>query len=116
MWMSCDYKELGYIDSALIDPVKKLLEKYDWTGKEYNRYEVPLVEGKLVVLPYLIYHPNQIVYTEDQLKIVDAVEPIVKTIMDQFPGYTKVRGEVATLPPGVKIKLHYDNAKEGLIL
>ena len=107
--MNCDYKELGHIDQTLLDPVKKILENYNWDGREYARYEEPLLRGKLVVLPYLIYRPHQLNYTDTQLKLVNGVKPIVDRIMDYFPGYIKVRGEVATLPPGVKLKLHYDN-------
>ena len=109
MWMTDDYIEIGHVDLTLIDPVKKILEEHNWEGKEYDRYEVPLVGGKLVVLPYLIYRPNQINYTTDQLKLVTAVKPIINSIMNHFPGYIKVRGELATLPPGAKLKLHYDN-------
>ena len=104
--MPCDYKELGQIDETLMEPVKQVLEENNWAGKEYDRFEPTLLGGKLVVLPYLIIQPRQLQYTKEQLNLLKAVEPIIEEVMKQFPGYIKVRGELATLMPGSKIKLH----------
>lgn len=109
MWTPYDYKEIGQIDEALMAPVKDLLEKNNWTGKEYDRYEPTLLGGKLVAFPWIIVQPHQLRYTPVQKTLLDAVAPIVDEVMKLFPGYVKVRGELATLLPGVKVKLHYDD-------
>lgn len=109
MLLTGDYQELGFIDETLMEPVKTALEETDWTRQEFERHEVTLLGGKLLVLPFLIFKPEQIKYTEEQQRVYDTIKPIVEEVMKQFPGYVKVRGELATLLPNVKIKLHYDD-------
>ena len=103
-----DYKELGLISEDLMKPVTDLLAKADWSGAEYDRNEVTLQGGKLLVLPFItpFKKPN---YTPAQLDLLSAVSPIVEEVMKQFPNYVKIRGELATLLPGVKVRLHYDD-------
>ena len=108
MHITEDYVELGSISESLMNPVTKILEETDWSGAEYDRNEVTLQGGKLLVLPYIIpfKKPN---YTTTQVKLLQTVSPIIDHIMGFFPDYVKVRGELATLLPGVKVRLHYDD-------
>jgi hypothetical protein len=109
MWLTNDYKELGKIEDSIIAPVTRIFEGNNWQGKEYDRFEPDLIGGKLIVFPYIIIQPKQLQYTAVQLNLLQAIEPIVEEVMKIFPKHVKIRGEVATLLPGVKIKPHYDD-------
>jgi hypothetical protein len=108
MHITEDYKELGRVQEDLMKPVTKILEESDWTGPEYDRNEASLQGGKLLVLPYII-PLKKTTYTGAQVKLLQTVSPIVDQVMQYFPDYIKIRGEVATLLPGVKVRLHYDD-------
>jgi hypothetical protein len=108
MHITEDYVELGSIGEDIMRPVTKILEETDWDGPEYDRNEVSLQGGKLLVLPYIIPFKKPS-YTAAQVKLLQTISPIIETIMSFFPNYVKVRGELATLLPGVKVRLHYDD-------
>jgi hypothetical protein len=101
MHITEDYVELGSISESLMNPVTKILEETDWNGPEYDRNEVSLQGGKLLVLPYIIPFKKPS-YTTAQVKLLQTVSPIIEHIMIFFPNYVKVRGELATLLPGEK--------------
>ncbi len=109
MWIPCDYKQLGTIDKSITDPVRELINSINWSSNDYNRYELPLKSGKLIVFPYLIYHANQVSYSDPQRRLLEAFDPVVDEVMKLFQGYIKVRGEIATLLPNTSLESHFDN-------
>lgn len=106
--MPVDFKEIGKIDPEILNPVIELFDTINWNDFSYRRPEPKLRAGKLLALPYLLYKYDHPVYTEEQQMIIKAVEPVVDEIIKLFPGYVKVRGEIATLLPGVELPLHTD--------
>jgi Aspartyl/Asparaginyl beta-hydroxylase len=81
--------------------------KISWMQQQFNRGEPPLKDGRLVILPYVIkphsYQPNV-----DQQELITACQPICDTVHRLFPNTRFIRGEIATLPPGVKLGWHVD--------
>jgi hypothetical protein len=108
MLMDCDYKILGTIDKNLIDSVKDKCLSINWKDSKFDRFEETLLEGRLCCLPYIIVRDDQKQYSDEQLQLIELLNPIINKVMESFPGYTKIRGEVATLYTGARLTLHRD--------
>jgi len=108
--MDCDYKILGPIDQSLIDSVKDKCLSVNWADNKFDRFETTLLEGRLCCMPYVIINEKQKRHSEEQLELIKTLEPIVDRVMEHFPGYMKMRGEVATLYSGARLVLHRDTS------
>ena len=106
--MHIDFKEIGKVDPEILNPVIELFNTINWDTFSYKRHESKLKAGKLLALPYIVYKYDHPFYTEEQKTLIEAIEPVVDEIVKLFPGYVKVRGEIATLLPGVDLPLHTD--------
>jgi Aspartyl/Asparaginyl beta-hydroxylase len=93
-----------------LSSIKLLAEKCNqisWAQQQYTRGEPPLKEGGLIVLPYVIKPQNYQVSSEQQ-ELIDLCAPIVDKLALLFPRARFIRGEIATLPPGVELGWHVD--------
>ena len=108
MLINQDVKLIGHIDLVLIQNTLELIDTIDWFDSKFNRYEESLLEGRLCTLPYPIRNEEQQTYSEDQVKLINAVYPIVNQVSNYFPGLVKARGEIVNLFPGKKLELHKD--------
>lgn len=109
MFVENDVKFIAFIEQRLIDQAIDVCLMADWNNQKYNRYEETLSEGRLCTLPYAIRREEHKTYTEDQLQIITAVQPIIGKITELFPELIKVRGEVVNLLPNRQLGLHIDN-------
>jgi hypothetical protein len=109
MLFESNYRILEIIPQELIDPVTRACEQAQWTNGSYDRHERVLADGKLVEYPFPISKPQKN-YTDEQLEILKASKPLLDWIISRprFAGYKWIRGEVATLLPGVTLGWHKD--------
>ncbi len=105
-----NHRIISPIDPALVEPITVACKAVDnWSTEEYARYEKVLADGKLVEFPFPIAKPNK-EYTAEQSAILKSSRPLLEWIMSlpQYKGYKWIRGEVATLIPGVTLGWHKD--------
>lgn len=105
-----NYRVISPIDPALVEPITQACKSVaDWSSGDYDRFEKVLSAGKLVEYPFPISKPEKN-YTAEQLEILKASKPLLDWIMSlpEFIGYKWIRGEVATLLPGVTLGWHKD--------
>jgi hypothetical protein len=102
-------RHLSTIDMSIIDPIADQCNKMNWLQVEYSRHEPPLKEGKLVVFPFPI-KPRDYHLTDDQRALLELCKPACDRVMSLYPGHVFLRGEVATLMPGVQLGWHRDPA------
>lgn len=104
-----NYRVLGSIPAELLEPVVSACQQAHWSNGTYDRFEKPLAEGKLVEYPFPISKPTKN-YTPEQTSILRASTALLDWIMQlpQFDSYKWIRGEVATLLPGVELGWHRD--------
>jgi len=109
MLIDVNHRTLAKIPKKLLTPIIRACETAQWNDGNYDRFEKPLAEGKLVEFPFPIAKREQN-YTNEQKAILQACRPILDWIMarSQFQGYKWIRGEVATLLPGVELGWHCD--------
>lgn len=109
MLIDTSYRLLGVIPNSLLEPVIAACKQAHWTNGTYDRFEKPLAEGKLVEYPFPISKPVKN-YTAEQSEILRSSVPLLDWIMSlqRFSGYKWIRGEVATLMPGVELGWHRD--------
>jgi len=104
-----NYRVVDNIDAGLIDPIAEACKKANWDNSSYDRFERALVSGRLVEYPFPVRKANNI-YTPEQIDILKASGPLLDWILTlpRFAGYKWIRGEIATLPPGVTLGWHKD--------
>lgn len=105
-----NYRVISAVDAGLVDPIAEACKAVaDWSNGKYDRFEKVLADGKLVEYPFPISKPEKN-YTEEQSAILKASKPLLDWIMSlpEFVGYKWIRGEVATLLPGVTLGWHKD--------
>ena len=109
MLFESNYRVVESIDDGLVDPIIEACKKANWGNGSYDRFEKVLSDGKLVEYPFPISKPNKN-YTDEQLEILKASKPLLDWILTlpRFAGYKWIRGEVATLLPGVTLGWHKD--------
>lgn len=110
MLFESNYRVISAVAPELIDPVTEACKAVaDWSNGKYDRFEKVLASGKLVEYPFPIAKPNK-EYTPEQSAILKASKPLLDWIMSlpQYKGYKWIRGEVATLVPGVTLGWHKD--------
>lgn len=109
MLFDANYRILEAVDLRLVDPIIRTCLRANWNNGTYDRHERVLADGKLVEYPFPISKPNKN-YTPEQLEILKASRPLLDWIIDlpRFAGYKWIRGEVATLVPGVTLGWHKD--------
>jgi hypothetical protein len=110
MLIENNYRVICPIDPALVEPITQACKAVaDWSSGNYDRFEKVLSAGKLVEYPFPISKPEKN-YTEEQTTILKASKPLLDWIMSlpEFTGYKWIRGEVATLLPGVTLGWHKD--------
>lgn len=109
MLFDSNYRVLGSIPTELLEPVIEACKQAQWNNGTYDRFEKPLAEGKLVEYPFPISKPTKN-YTKEQTDILRASTALLDWIMQlpQFKLYKWIRGEVATLLPGVELGWHRD--------
>ena len=99
-------KKICAIDAALIAPIAEKIKSINWEDASCSRDEPPLVQGKLIELPFiLVNNTNPSHHTEELVKLC---QPIIDLVHKHFPNCIKVRGEVATVPPGKALDFHVD--------
>lgn len=109
MLFELNYRVVSAIDPQLVEPIANACEQASWDNGSYDRFEKVLADGKLVEYPFPISKPDKN-YTEEQLAILKASKPLLDWIMSlkRFHDYKWIRGEVATLLPGVTLGWHKD--------
>ncbi len=109
MLIDVNYRTLTAIPQDLLDPIVQACRTAQWGDGNYDRFEKPLASGKLIEFPFPIAKREQN-YTVEQKAILQACRPVLDWIMTQpqFQGYKWIRGEVATLLPGVELGWHRD--------
>ena len=109
MLIDVNYRTLSEIPKKLLKPIVDACKKAQWTDGNYDRFEKPLADGKLIEFPFPIAKREQN-YTEEQRAILQACRPLLEWILSQpqFANYKWIRGEVATLVPGVELGWHRD--------
>lgn len=108
MLIDSDVVLIGHVDPDKIEHGLKLCNQANWAHEKYDRFEPPLKDGRLCMMPYVMIRDYQKNHTQDQLDLIDSMYPIVDTVMTYFPGYKPVRGEVVNLLPGKQLELHVD--------
>jgi len=108
MLIDSNYRVLETIPTNLLEEIVVHCKQAMWNSGLYDRFEKPLAEGKLLEFPFPIAKEKH--YTEEQRNILVACRPLLNWIVDlpQFKNYKWIRGEVATLPPGVELGWHRD--------
>ena len=81
----------------------------NWIQEEYARHEPPLKDGKLVVFPFPIKSRDYRL-TDDQRTLLELCKPVCDQVISMFDNHVFLRGEVATLMPGVQLGWHRDPA------
>jgi Aspartyl/Asparaginyl beta-hydroxylase len=99
-------KKIGTVDVNMLHQLANMANRLDWKHDSYYRYEKPLKEAKLIELPYIVRTTKN--YTDEQLLFIENCSSLIEIVSAFFPGYIKVRGEVATLFPGVELGWHSD--------
>lgn len=109
MLIDVNYRILDSIPKKLLAPIVRACKTAHWTDGNYDRFEKPLADGKLIEFPFPIAKREQN-YTDQQRTILQSCKPVLDWIMllPQFKGYKWIRGEVATLMPGVELGWHKD--------
>lgn len=109
MLIESNYLKVAEIPNDLLIPIIESCQQATWTDGSYDRFEKPLADGKLIEFPFPIARrePN---YTDQQKLILESCRPLLEWIMSlpRFQGYKWIRGEVATLVPGVELGWHRD--------
>lgn len=109
MFLESNYRVVAEIPNELLFPIIDACSSVDWTDGNYNRSEKPLASGKLIEFPFPIARrePN---YTDQQKLILQSCRPLLEWIVSlpRFQDYKWIRGEVATLVPGVELGWHRD--------
>jgi hypothetical protein len=100
-------KHLGTIDVKIIEPISNMCNKIDWSNPIYARTEYKLADGRLLELPYVI--SKTLFYTKEQTAFIAECSVLVEMALKFFPGFVKVRGEIATLMPGAELTYHSDD-------
>lgn len=109
MLIDSNYRILAPIPADLLQPIVEACSRAEWTDGNYDRFEKPLADGKLLEFPFPIAKREQN-YTDFQKELLTTCRPLLDWIMQlpQFAGYKWIRGEVATLLPGVELGWHRD--------
>jgi hypothetical protein len=109
MLIDSNYRILEAIPEQLLSPIVEACKTAGWDDGNYDRFEKPLKDGKLIEFPMPIARREQN-YTVEQKSILAACRALLEWIMlrPQFAGYKWIRGEVATLLPGVELGWHKD--------
>jgi hypothetical protein len=100
-------KEIAIIDSTIISAIAEKCKQISWMQTDYSRGEPPLKEGRLVVFPYVI-KPRDYSPGVDQRALLELCLPVCTRIREIFSQCIFIRGEIATLPPGVELGWHVD--------
>jgi hypothetical protein len=101
------YKLLGPAPKKLCNDLRFELSRINWDDKKYKRFEQALTAGRLIEMPYQLSSIN--VLTEnDPLAHVTQLLINWINLQDNLEGFEPVRGEIATLLPGVKLQAHKD--------
>ena len=106
MLIETDIKKIGSIDTQLLNKIAATCLKTDWSGKNFNRSEISLTQGRLCLLPYPIKKPTS--YGEKEKILLNSIRPIIKELDKIIPDYVKVRGELVNLLPGKRLTPHKD--------
>lgn len=108
MQLDTDVKEIGKVDRILLNNAISVCLSIDWFANEFSRGEKSLINGRVIVLPYVIVKEEQKNYTKDQLKVIESVKPIIDYLDNLYKGCKKVRGEIVNLPSNSELTLHRD--------
>ena len=100
-------REIGKIDTVMIQEIAGLCNSAGWTGAEYDRNERPLRSGRLVVFPFPI-KPRDYAPSAEQRSLLSACRPVCDAVQAMMPDHLFVRGELVMLPPGVTLGWHRD--------
>lgn len=109
MLIDSNYRTLEAIPADLLLPITEACSCAEWNDGNYDRFEKPLADGKLLEFPFPIAKREQN-YTDFQKELLTKCRPLLDWIMSlpAFTGYKWIRGEVATLLPGVELGWHKD--------
>jgi hypothetical protein len=104
-----NYQRLIKIPDELTQPIMSALSAANWTDGSYDRSEGPLKAGKLIEFPFPISRKEKN-YSSEQKAILESSSDLLDWIMAirRFKDYKWIRGEVATLIPGVELGWHKD--------
>jgi hypothetical protein len=108
MFFESNYKTISKISPDLIEAVAVACKQASWGNGNYERSEKVLSGGKLIEFPFVVSKTKE--YSDEKLSILKASEPILNWIesLEQFRSCKWIRGEVATLMPGVELTWHKD--------
>jgi hypothetical protein len=109
MLFELNYRVIEKVNADLVNPIREACKNVNWNNGTYNRLEKVLSDGKLIEFPFLIRTTIKD-YTLEQAEILKASKPLLDWILTlpRFVGYKWIRGEVATLLPGVTLGWHKD--------
>lgn len=113
MWLDTDVKLIqpaNYELTELLLKFEKLLYEHDWSKLQLQR-SGPL-EGSSVIF-HQLYFPveqniNDIKYDPIDLKLQNISYELINSVMQLFPNYTILKGEISTCMPGVEQRTHVD--------
>lgn len=101
------YKLIGPAPNKLCNDVRIELSNIDWADKKYSRFEKTLQNGKLIEMPYKLSHSN-VLSKDDQLAQITQILVNWINLQDGLDAFEPVRGEIASLLPGVELGAHKD--------
>jgi hypothetical protein len=109
MKLDTNYNAVEFIDMRLLDPIIKACSSMEWSNPAYQRNEKVLASGKLLEYPFYISKRGQ-TYTDQETRLLESSRQLLQWIkgLPRYRGYEWIRGEVATLMPGVSLEWHKD--------
>lgn len=108
MYIDQDVKEIAEIPCDMLRNLEISSKEIDWEHESFGRKEVSLIEGRLCMIPCLIARPEQLIKTDERVRLWKAVNSIVDFVKSIHPNYKLVRGEIVNLRPGKKLTPHVD--------
>ena len=105
MWFYKNWRIITEIPQTMLDPIIWHCLPANWNHESNTRTEPPLKDGKLIEFAFPI-RDREKEPTEEQYKILGSCTELTDWLL--FEGYKWIRGEVATLMPGVKLGWHAD--------
>jgi hypothetical protein len=105
MYFYKNWRVLTEIPQIMLDPIIWQCLPANWSHESNSRHEEPLKDGKLIEFGFPIRNKSK-EPTEEQYRILGACTELTNWLL--FEGYKWIRGEVATLMPGVKLGWHAD--------
>jgi len=105
MYFYKNWRVLTEIPQSMLDPIIWQCDIINWSHESNSRHEEPLKDGKLIEFGFPIRNKSK-EPTEEQYRILGACTELTDWLL--FEGYKWIRGEVATLMPGVMLGWHAD--------